>query len=172
MSRAHLLLPAQTLPHKQLKFPVLGGHSYFNIFPVQTSTKGSISPSPKFEKLPPVNKTVDVEAIAARYKEEREKILRVDGTYQYQSVDEGFLNHFSKDTWSEPINRGLVEETVDFLIIGAGYSGMIPAVRLLQAGITNIKIIDTSGDFGGTWYWNRYPGAACDIEAYIYMPLL
>ncbi|KAJ4016098.1 hypothetical protein NW761_015077 [Fusarium oxysporum] len=172
MSRVHLLLPTQTLPHKQLKFPVLGAHSHFNLFLVRTSTKGSISPSPKFEKLPPVNETVDVEAIAARYKEEREKSLPVDGTYQYQSVDEGFLNHFSKDTWSEPINRGLVEETVDFFIVGAGYSGMIPAVRLLQAGITNIKIIDKSGDFGETWYWNRYPGAACDIEAYIYMPLL
>ncbi|KAL5601607.1 hypothetical protein FOBRF1_009140 [Fusarium oxysporum] len=115
---------------------------------------GSIPRSPKLERLPPVNETVDVEAIAAGYKEEREKRLRVDGTDQYQSVDEGFLNHFSKETWSEPINQRPVEETIDFLIVGAGYSGMILAVRLLQAGITNIEIGDKSGDFGGTWYWN------------------
>jgi cyclohexanone monooxygenase len=35
-----------------------------------------------------------------------------------------------------------------------------------------VRIIEKGGNFGGTWYWNRYPGAACDIESYVYLPLL
>ena len=49
---------------------------------------------------------------------------------------------------------------------------MLAAVRLQEAGITNFRIIEKAGDFGGTWYWNRYPGAQCDIEGYLYLPLL
>jgi cation diffusion facilitator CzcD-associated flavoprotein CzcO len=140
--------------------------------PDTVSAMGSLGTTFEHETLPPADNNVDISAVAAKYKEEREKRLRIDGLDQYQSVDEGFLSHYSQDTWSKPISRPPVEETVDFLIVGAGYSGMILAVRLIEAGITNIRIIDKSGDFGGTWYWNRYPGAACDIEAYIYMPLL
>ena len=74
--------------------------------------------------------------------------------------------------WSSPVPWQPVSEEVDYLVVGAGYSGMLLSVRLLEAGITSIRIVDKAGDFGGTWYWNRYPGAACDIESYIYMPLL
>ena len=41
-----------------------------------------------------------------------------------------------------------------------------------QAIEKNPDLIEKGGDFGGTWYWNRYPGAACDTESYIYLPLL
>lgn len=74
--------------------------------------------------------------------------------------------------WSSPVPWQPVSEEVDYLVVGAGYSGMLLSVRLLEAGITSIRIVDKAGDFGGTWYWNRYPGAACDIESYIHMPLL
>jgi cyclohexanone monooxygenase len=121
---------------------------------------GSLGTTIKHETLPPADDNVDISAIAARYKEEREKRLRTDGVDQYRSVDEGFLSHYAQDTWSKPISRPPIEEIVDFLIVGTGYSGMILAVRLIEAGITNIRIVDKSGDFGGTWYWNRYPGAA------------
>ncbi|KAL2844106.1 hypothetical protein BJY01DRAFT_235446 [Aspergillus pseudoustus] len=122
---------------------------------------GSVGVFSESAPLPPPDENLDFAAVSAKYKEEREKRLRVEGLNQYHS-----------DRWSKPISRPPIEETVDYLIVGAGFSGMILAVRLIQAGITNIKIVDKSGDFGGTWYWNRYPGAACDIEAYIYMPLL
>ena len=58
------------------------------------------------------------------------------------------------------------------MIIGGGFGGMLAGARLREAGIDDFKIIEKGGDFGGTWYWNRYPGASCDIESYIYFPLL
>ena len=58
------------------------------------------------------------------------------------------------------------------MIVGGGFGGLLAAARLQEAGITNFRIIEKAGDFGGTWYWNRYPGAQCDIEGYLYLPLL
>jgi len=49
---------------------------------------------------------------------------------------------------------------------------MIEAANLTKAGVTNFRIVEKAGDFGGTWYWNRYPNAACDVESYVYLPLL
>ncbi|KIW98248.1 uncharacterized protein Z519_01832 [Cladophialophora bantiana CBS 173.52] len=128
---------------------------------------GSISDSASWEEL-----GFDPKALKQKYREERDKRLRREGLAQYHTVEESALQHYVDDPWSQPTARDVVDQEVDYLIIGAGYSGMILAVRLYEAGIKNVKIIDKSGDFGGTWYWNRYPGAACDIEAYIYMPLL
>ncbi|KAL2834382.1 hypothetical protein BDW59DRAFT_178793 [Aspergillus cavernicola] len=111
-------------------------------------------------------------ALQDKYREERDKRLRNEGLSQYHSIEEDSLQHFAKDVWSTAVPRDGVHEEIDYLVIGAGYSGMLLSVRLIEAGITSIRIIDKAGDFGGTWYWNRYPGAACDIESYIYMPLL
>jgi cyclohexanone monooxygenase len=61
---------------------------------------------------------------------------------------------------------------LDAVIVGGGFGGLLAAARLQEAGITNIRILEKAGDFVGTWYWNRYPGAQCDIESYIYLPLL
>ena len=58
------------------------------------------------------------------------------------------------------------------MVIGGGFGGLLAGARLREAGVEDIRIIEKGGDFGGTWYWNRYPGAACDIESYIYLPLL
>lgn len=112
------------------------------------------------------------EALQAKYREERDKRLRNDGYDQYRTIEETSLQRYAKDLWSNPLTRDAIEEEVECLIVGAGYSGMILAVRLLEAGIRDIRIVDKAGDFGGTWYWNQYPGVACDIESYIYMPLL
>ena len=57
-------------------------------------------------------------------------------------------------------------------MIGGGFGGLLAGARLREAGIESIRIIEKGGDFGGTWYWNRYPGAMCDVESYIYLPLL
>jgi cation diffusion facilitator CzcD-associated flavoprotein CzcO len=113
----------------------------------------------------------DPAALKAKYREERDKRLRDDGIYQYREIEEGVLRHYVDDPYCEPISRPAIDEEVEFLIVGGGFGGQLLTVRLMEAGITDVRIVEKAGDFGGTWYWNRYPGAACDIESYIYMPL-
>ncbi len=107
-----------------------------------------------------------------KYAEERTKRLRVDGNNQYQEIT-GEHAHYNTDPYVEPgFTRPALHEELDAVIIGGGFGGLLAAARLQKAGITNIRIIEKAGDFGGTWYWNRYPGAQCDIESYVYLPLL
>ena len=63
-------------------------------------------------------------------------------------------------------------DLVDVVVIGGGFGGLLAGARLRQAGVEDIRLIEKGGEFGGTWYWNRYPGAMCDVESYIYLPLL
>ncbi|PGH36540.1 cyclohexanone monooxygenase [[Emmonsia] crescens] len=115
----------------------------------------------------------DPAALKAKYLEERNKRIRDDGIKQYQAMDISSLKNSIEDPYVKPrFSRTPIDEDVEFLVIGAGFGGQLIAARLIEAGITNIRIVDKAGDFGGTWYWNRYPGAACDLESYIYMPLL
>ena len=113
-----------------------------------------------------------LEAVLAKYREEREKRLRPDGNDQYRPLS-GDFEEFDRDPYADPsITRDAVADEVEVAIIGAGIGGLVAAARLVERGVTSLRVIDKAGDFGGTWYWNRYPGAACDIESYIYMPLL
>ncbi len=115
---------------------------------------------------------IDAEALRRRYAEERAKRLRSDGNAQYQPLS-GRFAHFADDPHVAPgFTREAVDERVDVLVIGGGFAGLLTAGRLRARGLNDIRIVEKAGDFGGTWYWNRYPGAACDIESYIYMPLL
>jgi len=110
--------------------------------------------------------------LAKKYRLERDKRLRQDGNEQYQEVS-GEFSYFVEDPYlDEEIEREPLEDEVEVLIVGGGFGGMLAAARLREAGIDDFRIIEKGGDFGGTWYWNRYPGASCDIEAYIYFPLL
>lgn len=111
------------------------------------------------------------EEVLERYRKERDKRLRADGANQYVHI-EGVFSNFDADPYTAPFERAAVTENVDVVILGAGISGMMAAARLSEQGIRNVRVIDKAGDFGGTWYWNRYPGAACDVESYIYMPFL
>jgi cyclohexanone monooxygenase len=77
------------------------------------------------------------------------------------------------DPYVEPgFTRPALQEELEVLIVGGGFGGLLAAARLQKVGITNIRIIEKAGNFGGTWYWNRYPGAQCDVESYVYLPLL
>ncbi len=114
----------------------------------------------------------DPEALREKYRQERDKRLRVDGNDQYQEVRGDFSRYIDDPYIDEPIKRDPLEDEVDVLIIGGGFGGLITGARLRGAGVQDIRIIEKGGDFGGTWYWNRYPGAACDVESYIYLPLL
>jgi len=114
----------------------------------------------------------DPAALRAKYLDERNKRLRTEGNAQYREVT-GDLQRFTDDPYIEaPIVREPITEEIDVAIVGGGFGGMLAAVRLEQAGVGNFRIFEKGGDFGGTWYWNRYPGAQCDIESYIYLPLL
>ena len=107
-----------------------------------------------------------------KYADERTKRLRTDGNNQYQEIT-GQHAHYNTDPYVEPgFTRPALQEELDAVIIGGGFGGLLAAARLQKEGITNIRIIEKAGDFGGTWYWNRYPGAQCDIESYVYLPLL
>ena len=110
--------------------------------------------------------------VRRKYAEERDKRMRVAGNDQYVEVD-GEYAHYEDDPHVEPgFRREAIEEELDAVILGGGIGGLLAAVRLQKVGVTDVRIIEKAGDFGGVWYWNRYPGAQCDTEAYIYMPLL
>jgi cyclohexanone monooxygenase len=110
--------------------------------------------------------------LAEKYRIEREKRLRPEGLEQYVDLGKAFTA-YTEDPHVEPgFTREPIEEDVDALVVGGGFSGMLTGVHLRQAGVENLRIVEKAGDFGGTWYWNRYPGAACDTESYIYIPLL
>ncbi|SVC11984.1 uncharacterized protein METZ01_LOCUS264838, partial [marine metagenome] len=114
----------------------------------------------------------DPVALRDRYREERDKRLRPDGNEQYVEVIGDFA-HFLDDPYpDEKISREALNDDVDVVVIGGGFGGLQAGARLRDAGIQDIRVIEKGGDFGGTWYWNRYPGAQCDIESYIYLPLL
>ena len=114
----------------------------------------------------------DLEAIRHRYAAERDKRIREDGNDQYVEIA-GDLAHYVNDPYVEPgFQRDPIDRAVDALIIGGGFGGLLAGARLRQAGVKDICVVEKGGDFGGTWYWNRYPGAQCDVESYIYLPLL
>lgn len=115
---------------------------------------------------------IDLAEIRAKYRAERDKRLRADGNSQYVEVT-GKFRHFVEDNISKtiPVRDPLTDET-DVLMIGCGYASLTLAAKLRDAGVEKIRMMDIAGDFGGTWYWNQYPGAQCDVESYIYMPLL
>ncbi|QUR65842.1 flavin-containing monooxygenase [Mycobacterium spongiae] len=115
---------------------------------------------------------LDVEALRRKYAEERARRLRADGIAQYVEVA-GEFARFDKDPWVDgEFTRAPRTDEVDVAIVGAGFGGLLTGARLRQLGVDRVRLIDRAADVGGTWYWNRYPGIACDVESYVYMPLL
>ena len=114
----------------------------------------------------------DPDAMRERYRVEREKRLRSDGNEQYVEVVGAFSRYLDDPYTEETIEREPLSDEVEVVIIGGGFGGLQMGARLRQAGVKDLRIIERGGDFGGTWYWNRYPGAQCDVESYVYLPLL
>ncbi len=114
---------------------------------------------------------LDKDALRAKYAKERDKRLRPDGNDQYIRL-EGQLAHYLADPYVPVTPRAPKTDHVTFAFIGGGFAGLATGARLKEAGIDDVRLIEKGGDFGGTWYWNRYPGAQCDTASMIYMPLL
>jgi cyclohexanone monooxygenase len=115
----------------------------------------------------PINK----QALLAKYIAERDKRLRADGNAQYLQI-KGRLAHYLEDPYTPRVEREPKTDHVTFAFVGGGVAGLVTGARLVEAGVADVRIIEKGGDFGGAWYWNRYPGAQCDTASMIYMPLL
>lgn len=99
----------------------------------------------------------DPAILRAKYDAERDKRLAANptGLDQYVSVDnqDSFFRKYLDDPYiQERIQRGPICEETDVLIIGGGFGGQLVAARLVEQSVTDIKILEKGGDFGGTWY--------------------
>ena len=114
-------------------------------------------------------------AIKQRFAEERDLRLayRPEGTAQFITELTGHLATYETDPYGvEIVARAPIDDEVEVLFIGGGFSALLTSARLREVGIESIRIVEKGADVGGTWYWNRYPGVACDVVAYDYLPLL
>ena len=114
----------------------------------------------------------DFEVLKQKYHEEREKRVNKAGNAQYRAVDHPFSGAVDDPNAGEPIVRDPVSLDTEVVIVGAGFSGLLAANALRREGIDDFRLIEKGSDVGGTWYWNRYPGCRCDVDAYTYLPLL
>ena len=115
---------------------------------------------------------IDIEALREKYRIEREKRLRPEGSKQYIELTDDFAGYYETDPYTPVAERDPIHEDIDVAVLGGGFGGLLSAVHLKKAGVDDVRIIELGGDFGGVWYWNRYPGIQCDNESYCYIPLL
>jgi cation diffusion facilitator CzcD-associated flavoprotein CzcO len=116
--------------------------------------------------------SLSIDELRKRYREEQQKRLRPEGMGQWRELTDEFED-LDRDPFVEPgFTRDPVMEETTVVIVGGGFAGMLTAIDLGKHGITDFRIVEKAGDFGGTWYWNRYPGCMCDVESYTYLPLL
>ncbi len=114
----------------------------------------------------------DPDALHQKYLAERDSRIRPDGIGQYVEVSAEF-SRYVDDPYVDPgFTRAPVFDDVECAIIGGGFGGLLMGARLREAGLQSLRLVESGGDVGGTWYWNRYPGAMCDVESYCYFPLL
>ena len=105
----------------------------------------------------------------ARYREFKEARA---GAADYMAMD-GEFSRYLEDVYSDaPVEREALDDACEVLCVGAGFGGLLLWHKLQKAGINDVRFCEKGGDVGGTWYWNRYPGIACDVESYSYLPLL
>jgi cyclohexanone monooxygenase len=118
----------------------------------------------------------DPEALRERYRRERDKRIRTDGPDQYLEAAGALARFADVDPFAGPdVHRAPLAGEAgrsEVVIVGGGFSGLLAAARLIEQGVSAFRIVEAGADFGGTWYWNRYPGAQCDTDAYCYLPLL
>ncbi|MFB7275346.1 flavin-containing monooxygenase [Streptomyces sp. NPDC056244] len=121
---------------------------------------------------PEAPSTEELAVLRQRYRDERERRVRPDGAAQYRDAETEF-GYYAADPYAgEPAHRAPLQDSVDVAVIGGGFGGVLAGARMQQQGVRRVRIVEKGGGFGGTWYWNRYPGIHCDIEAHVYLPML
>ena len=116
---------------------------------------------------------IDIPAMKEKYRQERDKRVRPEAGEQYAKSDDTLTHDtYEHDPFMPVVPRDGLTDEVDVVVLGGGWTGILAAYHLTQAGVTNFRVIDHAGNYGGTWYWNRYPGIQCDNDAYCYLPLL
>ncbi|MBB3604121.1 cyclohexanone monooxygenase [Mycolicibacterium sp. BK556] len=119
-----------------------------------------------------VPQDIDIDAIREKYRVEREKRVRPEGSAQYLELEGEYADFYEVDPYSTVTPRDPIAEDVDVVVLGGGFAGLLAGAYLKKAGVEGIRVIEMAGDFGGVWYWNRFPGIQCDNDAYCYIPLL
>ncbi|MEV7872259.1 NAD(P)/FAD-dependent oxidoreductase [Streptomyces sp. NPDC088124] len=114
----------------------------------------------------------ELAALRQRYHLERERRVRPDGAGQYRPTEAEFGYYAADPYVGDVAGREPLRDTVDVAVVGGGFGGILAGARMRQQGLERVRIVEIGGDFGGTWYWNRYPGIHCDIESHVYLPLL
>ncbi|KIK56840.1 hypothetical protein GYMLUDRAFT_204401 [Collybiopsis luxurians FD-317 M1] len=137
--------------------------------------------------------------IQEKYRLEREKRFHNGGLGQYMTIEESppKFRNFQEDPWldpqiaadsfrsiidlqqaARPLVNGLSDSSIPktkVLIQGCGFGGLLAGIHLIETTKfkpEDIIFVDNACGWGGTWYWNRFPGLMCDVESYIYLPLL
>jgi cyclohexanone monooxygenase len=122
--------------------------------------------------VPPPSE-IDIPAMKEKYRQERDKRIRREGEAQYAAPADTLTHDtYEHDPFTPVVPRDALNEDIDVAILGGGWTGILAAYHLTKAGVTNFRVFDHAGGYGGTWYWNRYPGIQCDNDAYCYLPLL
>jgi cation diffusion facilitator CzcD-associated flavoprotein CzcO len=122
----------------------------------------SDSDAPRFDK----------ETVRAKYLAERDRRL-VEGRSDIRDLQhDAHFSRYRDDPFTPRTERDPVNDEVDVLIVGGGIAGVLAGANLRKAGIERIRIVDQAGGVGGTWHWNQYPGVMCDVESYMYIPML
>ena len=118
---------------------------------------------------------LDRDSLRRKYRQERDKRLKAESAGKYTRVQGALADHYDSDPWAPTIKpRKRVDWELEVLIVGGGFAGLLAGGNLRKHGVDakDICIVERGADFGGTWYWNRYPGLSCDTESYCYLPLL
>ncbi|KMO67705.1 MAG: NAD(P)/FAD-dependent oxidoreductase [Mycolicibacterium rufum] len=115
---------------------------------------------------------IDIDALREKYAQERAKRLRPEGSGQYLELTDHFADFSEVDPYTPVSERDPIVETADVVILGGGFAGLLAGAYLKKAGVEGVRVIEMAGDFGGVWYWNRFPGIQCDNDAYCYIPML
>ena len=115
---------------------------------------------------------IDIAALRTRYAAERSKRLRPEGSQQYIETDDAYAAFAEIDPYTPYAERAPIDADIDVAVLGGGFGGLLCGAYLKKAGVEDVHIIEMGGDFGGVWYWNRYPGIQCDNESYCYVPML